>query len=437
MVEKLFDGLPPESADRILYPGCGTGPFIGAVYRYCDENGYDAPEGVAVELDPELLKQARESYGDRDVEFLERDFLRDTGDLDGFDYVVGNPPYVPIEGLGEEEKQWFKREYETANGRFDLFALFFERSLQLLDEGGRLCFVTPEKFEYTGSTRPLRELLAGYDVEEIHHVDEDSFGDLVTYPTVTTVNKRSGGDTRIVSRDGDERVVELPEDGSSWASVVRGGAPDLETGVTLEDVCERVSCGVATGADSVFVMPEDEVPEQLAEYTFPTTSGKQLRLNDGPDSGEVFVCPYDERGRLLQEDELDALGDWLELHRDRLEDRSCVEKDNHEWYRWHENPPMQDVLQPKLVCKDVTEEPYFWKDETGDVLPRHSVYYLVPEDNVDLEELQSYLNGGDVQAWLEANCQRAANDFLRLQSTVLKQVPVPEEFVDVKQTKLP
>jgi hypothetical protein len=98
---------------------------------------------------------------------------------------------------------------------------------------------------------------------------------------------------------------------------------------------------------------------------------------------------------------------------------------------------MQDILQPKLLCKDITEEPHFWKDNTGAVVPRHSVYYLIPEDNVDMNELQEYLNSPIAQAWLEGNCQRAANGFLRMQSTVLKKLPVPEEFGETKQSTLP
>jgi hypothetical protein len=55
---------------------------------------------------------------------------------------------------------------------------------------------------------------------------------------------------------------------------------------------------------------------------------------------------------------------------------------------------------------------------------------------IDIEELQKYLNSGDARAWFEANCQRAANGFLRLQSTVMKQLPVPEHFGEHRQSTL-
>ncbi|MBP2251279.1 hypothetical protein J2754_001600 [Halarchaeum solikamskense] len=441
MVAELFAEHPPADGDRILFPGTGKGPFVAAVERYCEENDYPFPEGAAVDLDPGLLAEAREQNGDTAVEFREEDFLAADCDYGQFDYVVGNPPYVPIEGLSEEEKTRYKHEFRTAEQRFDLYMLFFERSLDLLADGGRLVFITPEKFEYTHTTEELRRLMTQYHVERIEHVPEDSFAGHVTYPTITTIHDRDGEETRVVRRDGTVDTVELPRDGSSWASTVRAGdtdAYDYDTGVTLGDVTKRISCGLATGRDSLYVQSEEEVPEQLVEegWTYQTTSGKQLSVNDGPDSGDVVICPYDGHGNLVAEDELGAFGDWAELHREELESRSCVEKGK-VWYSWHENPPMADIYGvEKILAKDVCDPPEFYAERDGNVIPRHSVYYIIPENPDDLDALLEYLNSPKARAWLEANAQKAHNDYYRMQSKLLKKLPVPEEIGETKQTTL-
>lgn len=436
MVRKLFSEHEPESGDRVLYPGLGEGPFAQAVHRYCEESGLSEPKGIGIEQDPEHLETARENLAEANVEIRQENFLGDL-DIGKFNYVIANPPYVPIEGLSEEEKSRYRREFETAVERFDLFALFFERSLSLLADDGRLVFVTPEKFEYTSTTAPLRRLMATFHIEEIEHAPEDQFSGYITYPTITTVHDRDAEETRIIRRDGSEDTVVLPKDGSSWASTIREtGIEMLDSPVTLEDVTVRVSCGVATGDDSLFVMEKEDVPNGLEKWTFPTTSGGQLRENDGPDSGQVFLCPYDMDGNLIPEGELGDLGEWFESHRDRLEDRSCVENGK-KWYAWHETPPMQDLYGvPKILCKDVSAMPQFWADREGDVVPRHSVYYIVPKAGVDLDLLLEYLNGGQAKAWIEAHAQKAHNDYLRLQSTTLKQLPVPEELADRYQATL-
>lgn len=106
------------------------------------------------------------------------------------------------------------------------------------------------------------------------------------------------------------------------------------------------------------------------------------------------------------------------------------------WYAFHETPPLLDILQPKILCKDISSRPYFLVDEAGTLVPRHSVYYIVPTEASRIHELCEYLNSETVLTWLVANCQRAANGFLRLQSHVLKRIPLPERLVSTLQFEM-
>lgn len=443
MVRRAFRDEPPSSDDRILYPGAGDAPFAAAVERVCDEESWECPEGLAVETNPEHLSRAK-SRGLTHVTFENRDFLADDMlDAGRFEYIIGNPPYVPIEGLSEEEKKQYRSTFQTAIERFDLYLLFFEQSLSMLAPGGILSFVTPEKFEYVDTAAPLRRLLTSDSlcIEEIEHIPEDAFTGLITFPCVTTVRRTSADvnpcETRVTLRDGTSHVTTLPGDGESWASNVRGAdLDDMETGATLGDVTERISPGLATGADKVFVLDADDVPDEIDErWVYPTVSGSQLREFDGPFTDSVFVCPYKPNGELADEAELGSFLDWLETHRERLEDRSCV-KGGKRWYAWHENPPMQDILQPKIVFRDIAKEPQFWPEMEGTVVPKHSVYYTVPKGGVPMDELLEYLNSPEARMWMEAHCQKAHNGFYRLQSRVLRDLPVPKEWAESYQATL-
>jgi adenine-specific DNA-methyltransferase len=211
------------------------------------------------------------------------------------------------------------------------------------------------------------------------------------------------------------------------------GTPPESTGPTLTDGFLRISCGVATGADDVFVLRDDELPSSLRPFAFRTISGRAITQRARLETSRSMLVPYARNGTLLPETQLGALGEYLRQpeRRARLMERTCVSRKP--WYAFHESPPLVEILRPKILCKDIGAEPRFVVDETGDIVPRHSVYYLVPSDPSSIHDLCDYLNSSVAREWLVAHCQRAANGFVRLQSHVLKQLPLPEHFVSTTQ----
>jgi len=427
MVDKLFRKRRPKASDALLDPGCGTGAFIHGVLRWCERNSAQVPRIVGIESDPTLLGEAHSTLGRvSKVSLRLTDFLQPSSDR--YDFIIGNPPYVPITGLSPEERERYRRDYYTARGRFDLYLLFFEQALRLLESNGRLVFVTPEKFLYVQTADALRRLLASFAIEEIELIDESVFGDLVTYPTITTVDGIRGvSETRVILRDADVRSVTLNSSGVSWLPQIRGNNVS-HSGPTLSDACLRISCGVATGADSVYVVDNTRLPPSLRAYALPTISGRQL-TPERFRTKQSMLTPYTLTGGLLPESGLGALGEYLRapIRRERLMGRTCVSRKP--WYAFHETPPLTEILRPKILCKDIGERPWFVVDEAGDVVPRHSVYYLVPREPGQLQDLCEYLNSATAVEWLMAHCQRAANGFVRLQSHVLKRLPVPDKYV--------
>lgn len=424
MVEKLFTDRWPSPRDRVLDPGCGTGAFIEAILQWCRERAIAPPSITGLDSDLTLIHQARRQIGDHaTITLTDADFL--VGDFDTFDFIIGNPPYVRLERLSRDERAFYRTNFRSAFNRFDLYMLFFEKALGSLAAHGRLVFITPEKFEYTLTATPLRRIMAQYHVEEIHHLDEDAFEGLVTYPTITTINVNRKGPARVIHRDGSSTTVHLPSDGSPWISAINGWTQRIQAELTLKDICLRISCGVATGADRTFVIPKDTVPDALQTYAHPAVSGRDLTPR-GVQVSDAMLIPYDTFGALLPEKKLAPLKRHLSPYKDDLLSRHCVTSGRRQWYAFHENPPMTDMLRPKILCKDIAKEPRFWADEEGLIVPRHSVYYIVPANPQVLPELLEYLNTEEAAAWLLAHCQRAANGFIRLQSRALKRLPIPQ-----------
>ena len=427
MIEKLFQKRNPRSNDLVLDPGCGDGTFIKGILEWCQKNGIKSPQITGVESDIQIFQRARESLRDyENVTLINKDFL--LNEFGTYSFILGNPPYVRVEDIEESKKRIYRRKFSTAKNRFDLYILFFEKALRCLAPSGRLVFITPEKFEYTLTAKPLRALMTSYHIAEIHHLEEDVFEGYVAYPTITTIdNDTRRATTTIIHRDGSKATVMLPSDGSPWISAIRGQTSPMKTGVRLGEICRRISCGVATGRDSIFVIPADKVPEGLKPFSYPTISGKQITA-EGVTVSDRILVPYDRFGRLIPEEMLGELRDYLFDYKEDLTSRYCVVKGKRRWYAFHENPPMKDILQPKILCKDITKEPVFWLDKEGDIVPRHSVYYLIPKNPKILPSLFDYLNSETARNWLLLHCQRAANNFIRLQSNILKKLPIPQDL---------
>ena len=67
------------------------------------------------------------------------------GVKDGFDIVIGNPPYVQIKQIPETDKKRFIKNYKFATGRFNLFYLFVELASRLVKEGALTTYIVPDR----------------------------------------------------------------------------------------------------------------------------------------------------------------------------------------------------------------------------------------------------------------------------------------------------
>lgn len=434
MVDLLFEDCPPQATSRVLDPGCGPGAFISGVIRWCCSHSIPIPSITGIELDPGSAEKARQTFKEfPQVQIRQHDFL--TTDIDTtYDYVIANPPYVSILKLDSEEKREYRCNFVSAVGRFDLYMLFMEKALQQCSSNAILVFVTPEKYAYVNSGRGIRQVLARHQVTDFMMIDEGVFSSITAYPVISKILKDSSGKTRFTARGEPTRSIHLPTDGTSWRDSFASHITTLDrysTKFTLKDFCLRISCGVATGADNLFVFPEENLPAKFRPFAWPTVAGRQLNPTSDPiTTTSVMLVPYDNSAHLLNIEKLGALGEYFlspEISQ-RLKVRSCAKRKP--WYAFHDSPPMKDLTQPKIICKDICKTPFFRIDAKGSVIPRHSVYYIVPSTPSLLKPIGEFLNSSCVKEWIVQNAQRASNGYLRVQSSLLKKLPIPEEIAE-------
>ncbi len=76
--------------------------------------------------------------------------------MGGFDAVIGNPPYIRMEGFKEFKELFLKANYSCHDERSDIYAYFIEKMHKVLKKGGRFGMIVSNKFV----TRQLWETFA-------------------------------------------------------------------------------------------------------------------------------------------------------------------------------------------------------------------------------------------------------------------------------------
>ena len=93
---------------------------------------------------------------------------------DGFDVVIGNPPYINIENLPITTKDYLFNNYRTCQGRTDIYIAFLEKSISILSAKGFMGFILPYAFATQKYGEKMRKtLIDNHNIREI--VDASSY----------------------------------------------------------------------------------------------------------------------------------------------------------------------------------------------------------------------------------------------------------------------
>jgi hypothetical protein len=110
---------------------------------------------------------------------------------EGFDVVIGNPPYVNFANLPEKERLLFKSIFNVAKNKTDLFAFFIEKASCLLAQNGVLSFIIPHTWKATDSFTPLRKLI--FEKFLFKSIVDLNFGvfDAIVKPVVIVLERKN------------------------------------------------------------------------------------------------------------------------------------------------------------------------------------------------------------------------------------------------------
>jgi adenine-specific DNA-methyltransferase len=203
----------------------------------------------------------------------------------------------------------------------------------------------------------------------------------------------------------------------AWLEELTETCPPLQD----ERTGTRISIGVATGADAVFVTKDPKAAEK--ERMLPLAMATDTKSGSFTWSGHYLVNPWDEEG-LVDIARWPRMNEYLTAHAAALLGRSIARRSGPHWYRTIDRVSLGLLEQPTLLLQDMKAYIHPVLAPAG-FYPHHNLYYLVSE-KWDLEALGGLLLSEAVERQVSAYCVKMRGGTMRFQAQYLRRVRVPE-----------
>ncbi|MGC9194593.1 MAG: Eco57I restriction-modification methylase domain-containing protein [Syntrophobacteraceae bacterium] len=428
---------------RVLDPGAGDGELLLCLAEVLTDQGFSNFEFFGFDTNPSAANFARSRLNERFPKLKTaiecKDFLSVVLQyyLPGenrtlfnpvppshYDVVIANPPYVRTQVMGAKKAQLLASQFGLT-GRVDLYYAFLLGIARVLKPGGILGIIVSNRFMTTKSGSSVREnILKLYDVLHVYDMGDTKLFEAAVLPAVLLLRRKNGmksvvprftsiyttnaqqqaepctdaitalKKSGVVQTERGERFLvqqgrlEHGEGADEVWRIANGNNDDWlatvkqHTALTFSAI-GKVRVGIKTTADKVFIRsdwgPKDQQPELLRPLT---THHICHRFKSDPPQSWVLYPHEAINGRKVAVDLrlYPKSKKYLEQHRSTLEKRKYVIQSGRNWFEvW---VPQQPDLwkQPKLVWRDITEQPTFWIDLDGTIV-NGDCYWLTPDSS--------------------------------------------------------
>jgi len=439
---------------RILEPAAGNGSFAIEIIERLHNSSiiYQFDFITALKNNVRFVELDKHSYyhlADRINHFLsknnidyqihESDEIINTDFLthyfyEYFDCVVGNPPYIRHELIPEKYKKEYRKRFKTFKYRADIYVLFFEKSLQLLNRNGLLSFICSNRWLYNQYGQLLRdEISRNYNLKKILNIENASPFDenVIAYPCVTTIENNSRkketfyfeSTADVINFDSLNFQKITNPTNSSWENVF------LKYNINhsaLNGIIEQgfdIGIGVATGADKIFIINEAQKNEIENARVLPLITTKDL-LSDRINWRKQFVINPYENGQICDLEKYPKLKHYFEHHKEKLKQRHTAKVNPDKWFKTIDKIKPELVRKPKLLLPDIAGIKKLLID-TGEFYPHHNLYYITGQSVDKLKILASILMSNFIREQLSQIGIRMNGGFPRFQAQILKKLRIP------------
>ena len=395
----------------------------------------------------------------------------------GFDIVIGNPPYIHFEkakALGA----LYGKQFHTYAPRGDIYCLFYEKGLSLLREGGILCYITSNKWMRAGYGEKLRSFLAnhanvrllldfaGAKIFETATVDTNILlaGRKDTCPT--NVPQKTAAHACLAQADREVLLADLPayvhahaynlvfpSDGTSWAilsPIEQSIKSKIEKyGIPLKEWDVSINYGVKTGLNEAFIIDAETramliaQDSKSAEIIRPILRGRDIKRYGYTFAEKwIILIPFGAYKTLPAK--YPAIYKRLLSYKDALMARGQCKgsawgnkKKNpdypgqHHWLELDNNPSENYVslfAQPKIIYPDISQGMSFAVEREKYCISNTA--YFISADEKTLAWLCYVLNSPIIEWYYRLISVQLGEVATRMFNIYVRVLPIPLQVSD-------
>ena len=383
-------------------------------------------------------------------------FNRD--DKEGFDIVIGNPPYIQLQNNGGELAKLYEDcRFQTFAKKGDIYCLFYEKGWQLLRQQGHLCFITSNKWMRAGYGEKTRGFFAHHTNPKylIDFAGVKIFDNATVDTNILIFGKgQNEHQTRCavtdkLNKDSLKNLSDFVQqqhtickfsNEESWvilSPIEQSIKQKIESvGTPLRDWDIKIYRGVLTGFNDAFIISTEKRDEILANCQ---TEEERIRTAE-------LIRPI-LRGRDIKRYGYDWANLWLinthngikgvkpridindypavKAHLDQYWDKISKRADKGDTpYNLRNCAYLDDFFKPKLFYADITQKLNFCRcDEV--MFCNNTTYFITAKNPNILTHLERCLNTKLIDWYYRTLSVQLGENAVRMFSIYVLNIPIP------------
>ncbi|WP_433777823.1 Eco57I restriction-modification methylase domain-containing protein [Flavobacterium anhuiense] len=391
----------------------------------------------------ELLDSAEQFSGYK-IDFDFKLFFSEVWrEKDGFDIMIGNPPYGA--SLTSGEKKFFKDEFSDVHMRTpDTFNYFISKGFKLLHNGGVITYIVPNNLFFQSEYEKTRKFLLANNQFYIGVNLGDGVFNTATVPSCIFLSSKSNSglnkyhyaDLRNTNKKilNFREIFKLESVSSTLetpASIFGISEEEFKIieklrriSVTIDDIAEEMASGISTGGDKIFRIPKVFAEENNFEKEIlkPVLVGgeidKYLIANT-----EHFIIYTD---RSTEIDKYPNIRNYLIQFKEKLERRSEAKSGIMPWYALNRQRYPLLFEEDKIIMRQTSDRIRATIDSTGFfVIDSILVFKKLENIEFDYKYLLSVLNSTVISFLYTKFTQESGRTFAQVKPLNVRKLLIP------------